>query len=249
MQLNETQLITRLKPRSLRYHSSTDTTNDDALAWLHEGAAAGSVVIADEQRKGRGRMGRTWHTPPGVAIALSYILKPEVATLNRVSMLGALAVAELCEHLDIEQVGIKYPNDVQIDGRKVCGVLPEAAWKKDKLLGVVLGMGINVRVSFTDELAQTAVNLETAAGKPLDRADLIAKLLERLDVWSQCLGSDEFFAAWQQRLTTIGKTVSIGQVQGVAERVDSDGALMVRTSQGRLERVIAGDVMILGSNG
>ncbi|MCU0512424.1 MAG: biotin--[acetyl-CoA-carboxylase] ligase [Anaerolineae bacterium] len=245
MTLNAGTLAAALGPRPLRFFPATDSTNDDAAAWLRAGAPAGAVVIADEQRAGRGRLGRVWHTPPGVALAVSLILRPPPAALHRVSMLGGLAVAELCEGLGLPGVGIKYPNDVQLNGRKVCGVLPEAHWQDDRLIGVVLGMGVNVRVPFTPDLAQTAVNLEDAAQRPLEQAALIAALLARLDAWSHRLLSEELFQAWQRRLTTIGQTVSIEGVQGVAIGVEADGALLVQTAAGRVERIIAGDVILL----
>lgn len=237
-------LQVKLKSRPLRYFASIDSTNNIAMQWLQAGAEAGSVVIADEQLKGRGRMGRTWHTPPSVAIAMSVVLKPPVAFASRVSMLGALVVAELCQHLAVQNVGIKYPNDVHINGRKVCGVLPEAAWEKNHLIGVVLGIGVNVRVKFNEELAHTATNLETETGRQLDRVDLIAYLLARIDEWSAQIHTDALFTAWRNRLNTIGQQVTIGGIRGVAEDVDSSGALLVRTERQQLERVIAGDVLL-----
>lgn len=242
--LTKTMLQARLGSRPFQFFDVVDSTNDIAMQWLQAGVEAGCVVIADEQLKGRGRMGRTWHTPPGVAIAMSVILKPPVEFANRVSMLGALVVAELCEGVGAKNVGIKYPNDVQIDGRKVCGVLPEAAWDHDQLRGVVLGIGVNVRVQFDEQLAQTATNLETAAQRDLNRVELIAYLLTRIDTWSAKIYTLDFFSAWKNRLTTIGQRVTIGDMSGVAEDVDSTGVLLVRTANNQLERIIAGDILL-----
>src|SRR5690606_4117303 len=132
----------------LRFYERADSTNDLALAWLREGAPIGAVVIADEQLKGRGRKGRVWHTPPGVALAVSVVLRPPVDALHQVGMVGALAIADVCQQHVPDDVAIKWPNDVQVGGRKVSGILPETAWEADRLLGVVLGMGLNVRVDF-----------------------------------------------------------------------------------------------------
>lgn len=242
--LNQATLQTRLTSRSFQFFTAIDSTNDIAMQWLNDGAAAGSVVIADEQLKGRGRLGRVWHTPPGVAIAISVILKPPAEFAHRVSMLGALVVAELCEGVGAKNVGIKYPNDVQINGRKVCGVLPEAAWAHNQLVGIVLGMGVNVRVQFDETLAQTATNLEIEAKRPLDRVELIAYLLLRLDMWSAKIHTPDFFSAWKNRLNTIGQQVTIGDVSGVAEDVDFSGTLLVRTVDNQLKRIIAGDVLL-----
>jgi len=249
MRLTAEHICLALSPRAARFYQQADSTNEIALAWLREGAITGSVVIADEQLKGRGRKGRTWHTPPGVALAVSVILHPAPESLNRVSMLGALVISELVENLGIANVGIKWPNDVQINGLKVSGVLPENEWDGDKLLGVVLGMGLNVRVNFAGtELENTAISVESALGKPVDRLDLLANLLTRVDHWNARLGSAELLDAWKSRLTTIGQRVTVNNVDstvhGAAEGVDEQGALLVRDQQGVLHRVIAGDIAL-----
>ena len=158
------------------------------------GQKTGSVVIADEQKKGRGRKGRFWHTPPGVALAVSVILHPDVRQVQQISMLGALAVYDLVLAQKHVPIGIKWANDVQVDGRKISGILPEAVWERQQLRGVVLGMGVNVRVDFAGtELDNTAINLETIVGQSLDRTALIQTLLERIDYWYAQLGTDMLF--------------------------------------------------------
>lgn len=235
------QLAERLK-RPFQYHDSVGSTNDLARDWLQAGAPVGAVVIADEQRTGRGRMGRQWQTPPGQAIAMSVVLKPPAEFASRVSLMAALCIAEVCEALNITDVGIKWPNDVQIQGRKLSGVLPEAVWQDDKLLGVVLGMGINVRVDFDDMLRASAINLEAAYGAPLDRVTVIQAVLTRLDHWSAQIASATLVQAWKTRLVTLGQQVTIGAIRGLAVDVDADGALIVQTADGAQQRVVAGDI-------
>lgn len=249
MELSQQRLDVALQSRAVRFYPQADSTNDLALAWLRDGAASGSVVIADEQLRGRGRKGRTWHTPPGVALAVSVILHPPVTALHQVSMLGALVICELAESLNVPDVAIKWPNDVQINGRKVSGVLPEIAWDGERLLGVVLGMGVNVRVDFSGtEVAQTAVSLETALGQPLDRAQLLAFILRRVDVWSARWGSVALLDAWKSRLNTVGQVVTVmgeaGNIHGTAQAVDASGALLVRDDHGAIQRVMAGDIAL-----
>ncbi|MGB1287727.1 MAG: biotin--[acetyl-CoA-carboxylase] ligase [Aggregatilineales bacterium] len=227
-----------------RYHASVDSSNDLAINWLKSGALAGSVIIADEQRKGRGRKGRTWYTPPGVALALSVILKPPPQAAGRVSMLAAVSVAELAESLNIPQVGIKWPNDVQIAGKKVCGILPEAVWERDKLVGVVLGMGVNVRVKFEGDLIETATSLQHHVADELNRVDLIAYLMQRIEAWSQLISGDALFRAWYSRLNTIGQHVTINELQGIVKDVTEEGTLLLKTPSGKIERIIAGDVYL-----
>jgi BirA family biotin operon repressor/biotin-[acetyl-CoA-carboxylase] ligase len=243
MALSDERLRERLAPRPVRFYPQVESTNDLAMDWLYHGAEAGAVVVADEQRKGRGRLGRVWHTPPGTALAVSLVLRPKVEHLHQVTMLGALAIHDMLVGMGLADTGIKWPNDVQISGRKVSGVLAEAAWTGDRLAGVVLGMGINVRVDFSgSDLAALAISIEPALGRPVDRVDLLADLLARADTWLGQLGSEALFTAWAGRLVTLGKTVTYDGLTGTAEHVTPDGALHVRDSRGQLHRVVAGDV-------
>lgn len=246
---NEENLMRRLYPRPVNYFSSVESTQDIAFAWLRDGAPHGAVVIADEQTAGRGRRGRGWVTPPGKAIAMSVILRPTVDVLPQITMLGALSAAEMLDGLGVDGVRLKWPNDVQIAGRKVCGVLPEAVWEGETLRGVALGMGINVRVDFSDSpLAATATSIETALGRPVDRVEVAALLLDRLDMWAAQLGSGSLFTAWRSRLATIGQRVTVTRqdetLHGVAEGITPDGALLLRTDDGQVRTVFAGDVAL-----
>lgn len=253
MPLTETTVLAALAPRPARFYPQIGSTNDVAMEWLSHGASNGSVVIADEQVKGRGRLGRTWHTPPGTALIVSVILHPDATHLQQLTMLGALAICDMLDHLGIEQVSIKWPNDVQVNGKKVSGVLPEVHWEGTRLAGVVLGIGINVRTDFSaTDLAHHATSIEPALGRPVQRLDLLKDLLARIDYWFARLGTDALFENWQRRLITLGQTVHVESqgrlVNGVAHSVDSSGALMVTGDEGRLHRILAGDVG-LGSTG
>jgi len=249
MVLSVDELQEYLHTREFRFYESVDSSNDLAVEWLKSGAPTGSVIIADEQRKGRGRFGRTWYTPPGVALAISVITHPDAQAANRMSMLGAVAVAELCDAVGVGNAGIKWPNDVLVNGKKVCGVLPEAVWEEGKLQGVVLGMGVNIRVPFDDELSQIAANIETEAGRRVNRSELVGILLERVDYWLARLNTDEFLSTWENRLITLGQAVTATaqdgqQIEGMAESVDRDGALLIRMEDAQLERVVAGEVTL-----
>lgn len=250
----ETRLREALGERQFRFYPQTGSSNDDAIAWLMnadcaEMPADGSLVIADEQTKGRGRLGRTWFAPPATALMFSYMLRPLPQELPYTSMAASVAVCEAVASWDASlPVGIKWPNDVQISGRKLCGILPEAAWQGDKLVGVALGIGINIRIDFTaSPFATTAVSLESVS-HPLDRAEFLTLLLERLDDWTRRLSSDALFEAWRSRLVTLGQQVSItnasGTISGTAASVERSGALMIRDHEKRLQRVIAGDIAL-----
>lgn len=236
-------------PRPVRFFEQIGSTNDVGLDWLIQYATEGAVVIANEQSNGRGRLGRRWFAPPGAALMLSYLLRPSLRLLPRVGMLGALAVCETVEALGVTQTGVKWPNDVQVKRLKICGVLPEARWQGSRLCGVALGIGINVRVVFENTpFAKTATSLETVLGKPIDRVELLAILLARLDHWRARLGDDTLFKAWRSRLNMLHERVSVlngeNVVHGVAEDVDAGGALLVRTVHGAVQRVMAGDIAL-----
>jgi BirA family transcriptional regulator, biotin operon repressor / biotin---[acetyl-CoA-carboxylase] ligase len=249
LSLSAITLQTALAPRQAWYYEQVESTQDVALEWLRNGAEAGAVVIADEQLKGRGRRNRDWQTPPGTALALSVILRPQPGAISQVTMLGALAVAELLEGLGADGVTIKWPNDVRLNGRKVSGVLPEAAWEGERLLGVVLGVGLNVRVDFTGtSLESVAVSIEPALGIHCNRTELVATLLRRVDYWSRLLGSGELFDAWKARLETVGQYVRVatdeGAITGLAQSVDERGVLLICDDAGEIRRVVAGDVTL-----
>lgn len=234
-------------PRPTRFYKQIESTNDEGLLWLSEGVAEGAILVADEQTKGRGRLGRSWYAPPGTALMVTYLLRPAMGDLPRVGMLGALAVCETLEQLGIASAGIKWPNDVQIAGKKVCGVLPEARWDGGRLAGVALGIGLNVRIDFAaTPFAETAVSIETALGRSVTRAEVLTALLARLDSWRARLGEPALFDTWRSRLNMLGKPVSVlngvTPVSGIAEAVEADGTLLIRSADGTLERVLAGDI-------
>lgn len=247
-ELTSQRLTAALDGRRYEYHEQIASTNDRAMTLLTEGAPAGTVVIAEEQTRGRGRLGRSWHSPPGSALMLSYLMRPDASAVGDAGMLAALAVCEAIEAMGAADVGIKWPNDVQVAGKKLCGVLPESAWQGDSLTGVILGIGINVRVDFSgSSLSETALSLERVSGA-VDRLDLLIKLLNRLDSGSAQMGSDELFEAWRNRLNMIGKSVAVeyagANVRGIAEGVARDGALLVREPDGGLRRAVAGDIAL-----
>ena len=243
MDLTTERLQKALKSRAFEFYPQIDSSNNRALEWLAAGAPSGSLVIADEQTRGRGRMGRVWTAPPDTALMFSYLLHTTSDALTFVGMMGALAVCEAVDALGVH-AGIKWPNDVQIDGRKLCGVLPEAAWQGERLIGVVLGIGVNVRIDFAETpFAVTAISLQDKIGE-VDRVDLLLCVLARLDHWSARLASDDLFEAWRARLVMLGRQVSVGDVTGVAEAVDRQGGLLIRDDAGMLRRVIAGDIAL-----
>jgi len=246
MSLSETRLKQVLDV-PFQYFDSVASSNDLASAWLRDGAKAGSLIIADEQREGRGRNGRVWYTPPYVALAVSAIYKPPVELASRMTMVGALAITNMAREAGAQDIGIKWPNDVQIAGKKVSGILSEAIWDGDKLLGVVLGMGVNVRVDFSEDIALIATNLEDKVQKPLDRAILIASLAKHLKHWMNQLEFETLWQTWRDNLVTLNQRVIVNEIEGIAENVLSDGTLLIRNDKGHISKIVAGDVMLVSS--
>lgn len=240
MHFTEQGVTMALAPHPVRFFESVGSTSDAAREWLEAGAAPGSVVVADAQTQGRGRKGRDWSTPPGVGIAVSAILMPPVTQVQRMHILGTLAVCDLLDALDVPDVGVKWPNDVQIRGRKVAGVLPEAIWQGDSLQGVVLGLGLNVRNNFGGtDLEQTATSIESEIERAVDRLRLLSVLLFRLEMRMD--QPDAWMDDWRGRLSTLGQAVTVGDVSGIAQDVDDDGALLVKRND-EVVRVTAGDL-------
>ncbi|MBZ0310160.1 MAG: biotin--[acetyl-CoA-carboxylase] ligase, partial [Anaerolineae bacterium] len=176
--LSQESLQEILRPRPVRYFASTESTNTEAIQWFTELPliASGAVVVADEQTAERGRNDRQWLTPTNSAIAMSVILRTKRPTQN-VTMIGSVAVAEALESRVSGKVSIKWPNDVLIEGKKVCGILSEAVWQQQKLSAIVLGIGVNIRVDFSGvELPYVPANLNDYLPAPVPRAQLISAI-------------------------------------------------------------------------
>jgi BirA family biotin operon repressor/biotin-[acetyl-CoA-carboxylase] ligase len=210
------------------------------------GAPEGTVVTAVHQTGGRGRRDRSWWDEPGQSVLCSVLLRPAVATARvpQLSLVAGLAVAEALEEAAPVAAGIKWPNDVLLDGLKVAGVLAEAVSAPDgSVRHVLLGIGINVnQTRFPDPLGTVATSLRLAAGGPHDPAAVLARALDRLaaryDEW-QASGLRALLEAWRRRSVTLGRGVSGPDGQaGLAEDVAEDGALLVRLADGTLARVV-----------
>lgn len=249
MDLSSERLRDRLR-RPFRYHESVGSTNDLAKAWFLEGAPEGAVIIANEQLRGRGRHGRIWRTPPNVALAVSMILCPPACAVNRLTMLGALAVYDLAAAVGCEQVGIKWPNDVQVNGKKVAGILPESVWQGNDLRAAILGIGVNVRTDLAHaDFGHKTISLEDALGRRLDRAELLQTLLERLDFWYARVSDEDTFQVWKGRLNMIGKRVTGYRHSGIAQDVTRDGNLIVVGDDGVKRTLKSGDIALRGEPG
>lgn len=215
------------------------------------GAPEGTVVIADEQTAGRGRLGRTWLTPKD-NIALSLLLYPRLVDLPSLIMLASLGVLHSLKAVTRLEPRIKWPNDVQINGRKVCGILIETDVGKNKVNYTIIGIGINVnfqRGDFPPEIQPLATSLFEEVGHEVPRLSIIRSLLveiEKLYLTLKTGGS--LYEEWRDNLVTLGRPVRVKSAEniyeGVAESVGRDGSLLLRDAHGKMTRIIAGDVTL-----
>jgi BirA family biotin operon repressor/biotin-[acetyl-CoA-carboxylase] ligase len=245
------RLHTRWLGRAWRHFDACASTNDEAAVWARAGAAAGSVVVADEQSRGRGRLGRRWHSPAGASLYLSAILRPSLPPhrIAPITLAAGVAVAEALQMFNLSPA-LKWPNDVQLDGKKVAGVLTEMSGDVDRVHHVVVGIGINVNVAaFPDELAPIATSLLIAGGAPVPRAEVAAALCARLEAWHDRFvdgGAAVVAAGWRRFARFFGRRVTVTSgrdvISGVAEDLEDDGALRLRDDSGAAVRVIAGEI-------
>lgn len=242
--------------RLVRHFSAVGSTQDVARDMAHAGAPEGLLVLAEEQTAGRGRYGRRWEAPPGSSLLASLLLRPTFLPPERAFLLTALAALGIAEAVAQQtglDVALKWPNDLLVAGRKACGILVELEGQPDRLEWALLGWGLNVNVDFsTDEaLSRTATSLAAAAGRPWERLPLLWACLERLEARYEAVRAgreEEVWAGWRARLSLLGAEVAVATpgetFTGRALDVAPDGALLVRRADGRLERVLAGDVTL-----
>jgi len=240
--------------RAIHYFAEVASTNDEAHRLAEQGARHGEVVIAEAQTQGRGRRGRSWLAPPGKSIALSVVLRPSLpaARASEITLAAAVAVCEAARELGAPTTRIKWPNDLECGGRKLAGLLTELRAEGEEVKHVVLGVGLNcglLREDFPEELEDAATSLRIEKGEDVPRVIACARLLEALDEWL-ALHDVEGFAPvrerWRQLSSTLGHRVRVslepGELTGDAVDLAEDGALLVRTDDGALTRVLAGDV-------
>lgn len=253
------------------YKDVTESTNNDAADLARKGAASGTLVVADRQIKGRGSRGRSWETPPGANIAMSLIVRP-TAPPDRISMLTLVMGLSVAEGIDLACDGpralIKWPNDVVIDGRKVCGILTELHMNPDNTISdVVIGVGINANMTeFPQEIREVAGSLLTQKGRRVDRSLVTARCMERFEdnylKFQKSYDLSELRQQYEDRLINRGRQVMVldnppyeGKALGITDR----GALLVETraadepSEGRelfcIKEIAAGEVSVRGLYG
>lgn len=248
-------LTCRVVGSVVNFHDELESTNKLAREMAEGDCSEGTVVVANRQTGGIGRMRRKWESPPG-GLYLSVVLKPEISPDQAAALplIAGLAVTKAVSATALLETSLKWPNDVLIDERKVCGILVESATKGETMEYVVIGVGINANVDtsiFPDEFSGNSISLMEKAGKEIDRGELLRNVLYFLDMTYARFLNDgvlQLLDEWTERSSTVGREVMIstrdGQILGKAVGLDDTGALLL-SRDGDMIRIAEGDCVHL----
>jgi len=241
--------------------AQAESTNSLALEMGKQGAAAGTVVVAETQTRGRGRLQREWFSPPGAGLYFSMVLRPQLPSIElpKIPLAAGVAVCEAIEQACQVSPRLKWPNDLLIGGKKCGGILcetgPVTGTNDSRGILVILGVGLNITTpesAFPAELRARATSLLTATGREYDKEKILDAVLTRIDDTIVLLESGEFGAIldqWRARDVLLGKTLSwlnpAGRVvTGRALGIDGSGQYHIRDTRGRVHRVVSGDISL-----
>ncbi|WP_462315674.1 biotin--[acetyl-CoA-carboxylase] ligase [Methanobrevibacter sp.] len=249
-------LNTRYIGKNLYIYNEVSSTNTIAQFLSQNGIGNGSVVVAEKQTAGRGRSGKSWESPLG-GVWLSVILTPDVdySKIPLITLATGVAVAKALERIGVENPEIKWPNDIMINGKKVCGILTEGVTNFNSIKNVIIGVGIDANLSIEDfpkELQAKTTSLEIELERKINENLLIKIFLEELEQTIELFNSEayeEILREWRKRSYTIGKIVEVKKphkkpYDGYAIGISKEGALIVEKSDGSLEKVISGECII-----
>ena len=259
------RLQTRWAGRTLHFFESTGSTNPDAKRFAEEGAPHGTTVVADKQTAGRGRRGRSWESPAGKSIYFTIVVRPEFEPdkASMITLVVALAVAEAVREETGLSTGIKWPNDVVVNGKKICGILTEMSMSPEmnEIQFLVAGVGVNVNQDneedFTPELRGRAASLKMEAGHTIDRAALLARILQHFeedyDLFEKTLDLSELKERYEALLLGRDNGVRVldpaGEYTGISRGINGMGELIVEKENGETVLVYAGEVSVRGLYG
>jgi BirA family biotin operon repressor/biotin-[acetyl-CoA-carboxylase] ligase len=248
---------TRFGAAGYTYKQVTDSTNDDVRTLAREGAAEGVMVVAEIQEAGRGRLGRKWFGRAGDCLQMSLLLRPPLVPQEAglIPLLAAAAVYRGLTGLGLEGVGIKWPNDVLVDGMKICGILCEMSVDMDGIEFALLGMGMNINTPahvFPDELKGQACSMASVSGTVWNRSQVMEAVLREVEslvsqVWSG--NRQGVLDMWREGAVTLGRRITVTQgngatLEGIAENITDNGALMLRDGDGKSHVLYSGEVSL-----
>lgn len=242
--------------RAFYSFSEVTSTNDIAGDLIRKGTPSGTLVLAESQTKGRGRQGRQWTTSSGKALAFSLVLYPQARPdkIPGITLAAAVGVALTLESYGL-QPGIKWPNDILLGGKKLCGILTEMGPRRDNRPSVILGIGINLNQSARDlpaEIRALATSFYRASGKKVDRVEFLQELMKNLEKTCGWWDEGKFarvLKEWRKRSVTLGQKVlvenGVGSFEGQVKDIDEHGFLLVTDKDGLSQKVLSGDVVLL----
>lgn len=262
--LSESEIQSRLKTnwaaKDLVVKKETGSTNNDCRAYLEEGRGHGLLVVADTQKGGKGRRGRSWSSPPGTTISMSLGLKPDFEPMkaSMLTLVMALSVANAIEDVCNISAAIKWPNDIVVNRKKVCGILTEMNAQLDYIENVVIGVGINVsQTEFEEEIKMTATSLSLETKSAVSRVALIQKTMEyfeqHYEVFCQTHDLSTIMVEYNSKLANVNAVVRVldpkGEWEGMALGINKEGELLVKKEDQTVEAVYAGEVSVRGIYG
>lgn len=256
----ESLMNTTWAGKKVVYYDETDSTNNQAKAYGEKGEAHGTLFVADMQAAGKGRRGRVWVSPAGSSIYMTILLHPDVLPTKapQLTLVMAMAVAEGIRKVTGLETKIKWPNDVIVNGRKVCGILTEMSTEIDYINYVVIGDGINVnQETFPEEIRDTATSLKIETGSSVRRSVLIATIMECFEQFYEVFMTTEDLSGLQERynamLVNLGREVRVlepgNEYEAHALGINRTGELIVRTPDGQEKEIYAGEVSVRGVYG
>ncbi|MCT4663239.1 MAG: biotin--[acetyl-CoA-carboxylase] ligase [Tissierellales bacterium] len=252
-------LDTEFIGNKIYYYDSVGSTNVEAKKLADKNSGEGWIVIAEEQTEGKGRLGRTWQSPKKTGIWMSIVLRPDVEPreVPQLTQLAAAALIEALAKFGIE-AQIKWPNDIVINGKKICGILTEMTGTIERLNYIILGIGMNVNLEkndFPEELLDKATSIYMENGQKMNRQELVGEVLNSIEKYYKYFVAhdhEKYLDVCRANSVLIGKTVRIikhnKERKGVAVGIDNNGALIVEI-EGKLEKVISGEVSVRGLYG
>ncbi|MCY6354313.1 biotin--[acetyl-CoA-carboxylase] ligase [Clostridium sp. ZS2-4] len=254
-------LNTKYIGNNIIHFDSVDSTNNEAKKLAREGVKEGTVVIAEEQTMGRGRLGRNWTSPKYKGIWMSIILRPDIDPMkvSKVTQIGAAAVVMAAKDMGIEAL-IKWSNDIVMNGKKVCGILTEMSGELTKVNYVIMGIGINVNIEkeeFSEAIKDVASSLKIEKGQYVKRKELVSKVLNNFEnLYDEFINEgkiDKSIEICRKKSILIGKQVRIierkKETKAKVLDLSKDGKLIVQYEDGKVEEIISGEISVRGMNG
>ena len=242
------------------FFEETDSTNNEIRRLAEQGAPHGTLAVAERQLGGKGRRGRVWTSPAGVGIWMSMLLRPQIDPMaaSMLTLVMALSTRRGIEKATGLKSEIKWPNDLVLNKKKICGILTEMSTELMEIQYVIPGTGINVnQMEFPDDIKATATSLRIESGKIQKRSEIIAAIMEAFegyyDTFIETQDMSGLIEEYNANLVNLGNEVCVldpaGEYRGVSEGINKEGALLVRLSDGTLKEIISGEVSVRGVYG